>query len=244
MDAKTHELNAKLVANVKKHRVLYDNTVPEYAIKRYSKSAWEAIAKVCGLSENECKLRWRNLRISFLRYNRTKRNSNSHVKPYYLQEDMAFMLPFIRTPTGVNRRKSAVHSPRQRTVSRRFKFKPEAHDELKEITEGDDDSQDIQFEYLDETDEKHVILETTSKRGSPLSIIGRDSEEQQDVVQSLQSTKDNIYEIVTTSRRDMEDNPDWNFLKSFLPDLQKMSPGQKIKFKLALCSAINDILYV
>lgn len=50
MDLKTHELNSKIVANVKKHRVLYDNTVPEYSIKRYSKGAWEAIARECGLS--------------------------------------------------------------------------------------------------------------------------------------------------------------------------------------------------
>lgn len=110
----------------------------------------------------------------------------------------------------------------------------------------EEENQDIEFEYVDENDEKHqLILGTSSKPDSPISIIQPENtgHEVQEDVQQTEPEKQNYYEIVSTSRRDAEDNADWSFLKSFLPDLQKMTPGQKIKFKLALCTAINDILY-
>lgn len=122
--------------------------------------------------------------------------------------------------------------------------------EIEELVEQDDEeemmedeAQDIEFEYVDEDNEKHqMILEQAYKRDTPVSIIAEDHDGMQ-MQDELQDTpKGDYYEIVS-SRQEQDDNPDWNFLRSFLPDLQKMSPGQKIKFKLTLCTAISELLY-
>uniref|UniRef100_A0A7G3A820 Putative alcohol dehydrogenase transcription factor myb/sant-like protein n=1 Tax=Lutzomyia longipalpis TaxID=7200 RepID=A0A7G3A820_LUTLO len=250
MDPKAHEINAAIVANVRKHRVLYDPTVPEYSIKKFSKQAWEAVAKATNLAEEDCKFRWRNLRISFLRYNRTKRNSDAKIKPYYLEQDMAFMLPFIRSrPNTIGRPRKSNSAVKRTPTKRLFGVKKE---EMKKLEEPDEvgvvgeDSQDIEFEYVyDDNEKSQMVLEYSSKRDTPISIIAEDNDTSPMYQQSFQDTpKQNYYEIVNSSHRgDTDENPDWNFLRSFLPDLQKMSPSQKIKFKLTLCTAISELLY-
>ncbi|GAB0091400.1 hypothetical protein DMENIID0001_062410 [Sergentomyia squamirostris] len=267
MDPNSQAINAAIIANVKRHRVLYDNTVPEYSIKRYSKAAWEDVAEAVDLSENECRTRWRHLRISFLRYNRLKRASGGqHIKPYYLGEDMSFMMPFISfrsSPiTGeAKKRRTNKKMVFKKSPVKKYKIKTNISEDesmVEEVLEEvEDDGKDIQFEYVDDGYEDvkshQILVDSSSKHNSPGSIeVTGEMDESQDhhhhhhhqqEVQSAQ--KDRYYEIVSTplQRQTDEENPDWNFLKSFLPDLQKMKPNQKIKFKLALCSAVNDILY-
>lgn len=64
------------------------------------------------------------------------------------------------------------------------------------------------------------------------------------VEQKSSEEADVSYNNVSTSQLILEmSNPDLNFLRSLLPDMERMEAGEKSRFKLAILTTLNDMLY-
>lgn len=68
-----------------------------------------------------------------------------------------------------------------------------------------------------------------------MKVVDSDGDEESYVISTTNSQNT---EYVST-----EDNPDWHFLASLLPDVRRMSPAQKSKFRNAILSSIDTVLY-
>jgi len=58
---------------------------------------------VCIIAVNECKEKWRNLIITFVRSMKISASGSKAKKPYYLNDAMQFTVPFLKTsavPSG------------------------------------------------------------------------------------------------------------------------------------------------
>ncbi|XP_055681079.1 uncharacterized protein LOC129788770 [Lutzomyia longipalpis] len=304
---KTYEINVMIVQNVKKHPVLYDPTLPEYEKKIYSREAWESIAKATNVSVDCCKARWRNLWLSFLRYQRMKKDPSAQIKPYYLQQEMSFLLPYIRS------RPDRERSKKRQFTGRSLKTENSSGTpQVLKFSLENEEGQDIEIEYLEDgcEQQEEVIVSDTVKREHCISDGQTDEADQQDYIDHQEYTDDTdytehhqeyaehyqeytehqqdytdphqdyvdeqqdyvddtehhpvfeehhsvrdghddsskkYYEIVSTTDDaippETNHDPDWDFMRSFLPDIRKMTPGQKIRFKMSICSAIHEILY-
>ncbi|XP_067014661.1 uncharacterized protein [Anabrus simplex] len=99
------------------------------------------------------------------------------------------------------------------------------------------DSIDSGLPDVDETNTNFEYMNPAAARYSACSIDVSSTQPQPQMcsvahVESSRSTVDEPYNIA-----------DVNFLKSLLPDMIKMSPRQKHKFKLAILNAVDGLLY-
>ncbi|XP_060804620.1 uncharacterized protein LOC106129578 [Amyelois transitella] len=87
--------NLLLIKSIEKYPCLYNHQSSEYLKKESTDEAWNEVAKENNLTVNECKEKWRNLRYGFVRSLRLNPDGSAK-KKYYLHDEMAFILPFVK----------------------------------------------------------------------------------------------------------------------------------------------------
>ncbi|XP_054268071.1 uncharacterized protein LOC128989939 isoform X1 [Macrosteles quadrilineatus] len=88
----------------------------------------------------------------------------------------------------------------------------------------------------DNTSLSDIKEETEVKEEIEVSLVDSDGEEEKYVI-STSNTPNGVTVPEPGS------NPDWDFLSSLLPDVRKMTPKQKDKFRNAMLNAIDVALY-
>lgn len=100
----------------------------------------------------ECRARWRNLRISYLRYLRQCKNPERKVRPYYLLSEMAFMEPFVRHSGDLTEKaetaEEASPPPPPSTRYRNTKSAKIEYHQVRPDDDDDDDDDSIVFTFL------------------------------------------------------------------------------------------------
>ncbi|XP_064112542.1 transcription factor Adf-1-like [Macrobrachium nipponense] len=89
-----------LLAEIKKHEVLYNRAHAHYKKNRVREAAWEEIAETLQYDCEKCKKRWRTLRDTFIKSRRHERlmqwsKTGKRNKPWHLHEHMQFLVPFL-----------------------------------------------------------------------------------------------------------------------------------------------------
>lgn len=228
LDQGVQDANVLLVRCVKKFPSLYDIGSPDYSLKQHTKRSWDAVAEQTGLTAAECRSRWRNLRISYLRYLRqTRTPSKKLTKPYYLLEEMGFMEGFVRHGDNSNMSK--------------ISFK---------VEEGEDPQQIFltihkgEEEELDEEQEEETMEEDPA---DALVQVPAAADEQQQQPQQRQGNTNPDQPGSSTAHTEQLltelAHPDLAFFRSILPDVESMSAAQKAKFKYSVMASLNSILY-
>lgn len=89
--------NYKFVALVEQHPWIYDTTHPDYAVSEKIDEGWQSVVHQLegGVTIQDCKARWRNIRGRFTKYIKAYSEDNS-TTPYYLASSLRFVLPFMK----------------------------------------------------------------------------------------------------------------------------------------------------
>ncbi|XP_022200950.2 uncharacterized protein LOC111057791 [Nilaparvata lugens] len=94
-----HAFHLKFVKEVEKHQVVYNYKHPGYTKRDEVLKAWQEIADKMKMQPAECRDRWRNLRLVFVRNVKRLQSGPQKRRPYYLQNALQFLIPFLK-PTG------------------------------------------------------------------------------------------------------------------------------------------------
>lgn len=94
---KEQEEGTRFVRLVKKHPCLYNFNLPEYSQRDEIESAWRKIGEEMKVDDLKVlKEKWRNYRTVFLRRCKADKGGKSSKSPYYLMDEMKFVLDFIK----------------------------------------------------------------------------------------------------------------------------------------------------
>ncbi|KAI5634843.1 alcohol dehydrogenase transcription factor myb/SANT-like domain-containing protein [Phthorimaea operculella] len=80
-----------LIKEVEKRPILYDKSVSGFNKTKLRDEAWKDVQDALNVSESECKKRWRSLRDSFIKLQRTHGGRTRW--PYHYA--MRFLLPHV-----------------------------------------------------------------------------------------------------------------------------------------------------
>ncbi|XP_075238636.1 uncharacterized protein LOC142334465 [Lycorma delicatula] len=246
---------------VQKYPALYDYTLSSYRSDEQEK-AWLEVANQMGENPATCKEKWKNLRACLCRHLRTQVNS-TWKRPYYLAEHMKFVIPFTKygRPDGVNTPHHAGTGVSDNEADdvdesklETFYIKQEVEEES---VEDPDDSNSLPVPVADfgtiVTGESNSGNEPSEDGSSEVNIVtaSRDSVPPLRMKRSIQRIEplervqveyleENKKQKISSS---YNDSSDLDFFRSLLPDIERMSHRQKIKFKLAVLGCVDNILY-
>lgn len=86
---------------MRKHRCLYDFNDSNYKNSVFIEKGWQDVSNEFKEPVADCKKKWRHLRSSLSRYLKSTKDSakvkNQKLKPYYLLNQMNFLVPFTKT---------------------------------------------------------------------------------------------------------------------------------------------------
>uniref|UniRef100_A0A672FWE9 BESS domain-containing protein n=1 Tax=Salarias fasciatus TaxID=181472 RepID=A0A672FWE9_SALFA len=97
--------SASLILSVFKYPELYNVTLPNYRCTESRASAWRSISSELGLSPEECKRKWKNMRDRYLKEIRTEIKSKKQGEviqsKWKYRQLMNFIAPFTGSRSGV-----------------------------------------------------------------------------------------------------------------------------------------------
>ncbi|CAB3223643.1 unnamed protein product [Arctia plantaginis] len=91
-----------LIREVEKHPILYDKSVSGFNKTKLRDDAWKEVHIALHVSESECKKRWRSLRDSFIKLQRTHGGRTRW--PYH--QAMRFLLPHIEPKDNASKKEA------------------------------------------------------------------------------------------------------------------------------------------
>lgn len=205
-----------------------------------------------------CKERWRNLRACLTRHLKQQSTgatdgSTIH-KPYYLAEQMNFLLPYTQS----------------RSTKDQVKYESQAIDETKvnssnAISKSDTTTTTYTISTSESDDQYVTLIQTTTGElaaadpieETPLQVERSTESEQKPFTDatfasnsSIMAPKEHlqeiIYESVPAKRIKIPstdfDDADLEFFRSLLPDIRLMNPSQKRRFKMRVFGLIDNVL--
>ncbi|XP_045764734.1 uncharacterized protein LOC123866969 [Maniola jurtina] len=216
--------NIEFVKEIERHPCIYNNKHGEYNNKPSIDKAWKTVGeKFVGLTANEIRIKWRSIRSSYSRSQRTK-------KEYYLSPYMDYLLPFIRTKSKDNAEddvqidsdlESNDDSGSQSEEDCVIEIEPT---KCEEDSDKDDDCTEyngkIQVRTLPELKLGHSYGKTLKIKGTQSKILSN-------------------YSQYTTSRL----SPYECFLKSLIPDVSSMNERQFFNFRRGILNIIGKVKY-
>ncbi|XP_026333055.1 uncharacterized protein LOC113240060 isoform X2 [Hyposmocoma kahamanoa] len=96
-----------LIKEVEKRPILYDKSVSGFNKTKLRDDAWKEVQEVLHVSEAECKKRWRSLRDSFIKLQRTHGGRTRW--PYHYA--MKFLLPHVEPKESASKREAEDSDP-------------------------------------------------------------------------------------------------------------------------------------
>ncbi|VEN45617.1 unnamed protein product, partial [Callosobruchus maculatus] len=242
--------NTKFIGVVEKYPCIYDYTRKDYSRKTIVEKAWKDIESEVKLPAVKCKERWKNLRTAFSRSLKSPRSgSGATRKTYYLKDVMQFVLPFM---------KAKIQSGNLPHV-----------EETTETELLDDDSNDTSQseEHLDHSEDR-PNESSPSLSTDPNPSVDKIAPAKKLVVSALERKKATEMPNRSSKKRPAatineadqsfikyvnckkskitvpgNSDPKLDFLKSLLPDLNKMNDYQLRQFKKRTLDTIGSILW-
>lgn len=227
-----------LVKSIEQYPCLYNFNLPEYSNKVAVEKAWKIVAKETGMSVVICKDKWRNIRTVFSRDVKRRRFGKVKKKPYYLQESLEYLVPFVK----------ASH-----TTAKDSQFQEEkkalTEMNIKEDSEASNDESISVLPTSSETRSNQLRVSTSSSLSTSSalpsqsdSLFGKrnmNSENYKSNSSKNESYMDFDYNlnglVPTENSRKM-------FLLSLLYDVESMTDLQYRKFRIEVLSLVDNIL--
>ncbi|XP_041978256.1 transcription factor Adf-1-like [Aricia agestis] len=103
-----------LIKEVEKRPILYDKAVSGFNKTKLRDDAWKEVQEALNVSESECKKRWRSLRDSFIKLQRTHGGRTRW--PYH--HHMRFLLPHVEPKVDVISKRETSDSEPEEEVRR------------------------------------------------------------------------------------------------------------------------------
>ncbi|XP_014285284.1 uncharacterized protein [Halyomorpha halys] len=250
--------NINFVRVVRKHPCVYDNTMREYTLRPVVEAAWHSIAKQIGEDVKSCKERWKNIRTVFRREVVLWKGSSK--KPYYLNDEMQFMLPFLSRRGRVIQIKKDSYDFSNLGDAYDNSFRDEAEDNEGHTKMPTEDPLNIVETVTHELSEDkrffnepiRIKEERIDEPGTPEFLHPETPSDQDQSVSSL-AEKDRINHQQYKSTESPPpkklraecyclSDPDQQFLLSLKPDLEQMNMEQKRRFKRGIFSLLADIM--
>ncbi|XP_026486998.2 uncharacterized protein LOC113394042 [Vanessa tameamea] len=216
--------NLKLVTEVEKYSCLYNSDLPSYSRKDITEDAWSKISKEMKMPVHACKEKWKKLRIVFMRCLKAVSIPGSKRKPYYLFDEMQFLVPHIKQNILTD---STVPYESRQTVS---ETKETENDSFKDSIETLNDVE-IKHEF-DESSSESYVNEFTKKR--------RLDETDMNIINYIER---NVRTERPVSGRIVHhlNDPVVSFLNCLVPELNEMNASQFKIFKRRALALIDNI---
>ncbi|XP_045448575.1 uncharacterized protein LOC123657016 [Melitaea cinxia] len=139
-----------LIKEVEKRPILYDKSVSGFNKTKLRDDAWKEVQEALNVSETECKKRWRSLRDSFIKLQRTH---GGRTRWPYLHA-MRFLLPHVEPKNDVPvKRETSDSEPEEEIRHRPGHSLPDLSFTESRDMEDDDDSQPAKKMRLNSTEE-------------------------------------------------------------------------------------------
>ncbi|KAG1692587.1 hypothetical protein GQR58_007233 [Nymphon striatum] len=223
----SEEFNVNFVRVIESLKCLYDPTLPDYSSKETQDQAWSHVAEMFSATAIECKLRWKYLRGGLTRYIKKQKEKCGYsakvTKPFYLLEEMQFVLPYLKSRT----RSSTSSRPHRNEDPDNIElyFDKFEVDSVHETSRED-------FEISDRTEASPTLRELDP---SPIKRI-----------KTAQTSADDLFErsvpnYICEDPVEILENPDLHFFKSILPDMASLNPSQKRRFKVKVLQLLDEI---
>ncbi|XP_074026464.1 uncharacterized protein, partial [Leptinotarsa decemlineata] len=191
-----------------------------------------SISNIFLFSGAACKEKWKNLRSA--RHIRQKPPSGSSAqakKKYYLADHLDFLLPFTKS----RQQKGSIPSPKNKNEETYISTQeesteiepPEVHDE-----------NDLNKDAFEESSTNEPLLVTESAL-----IRNKSSTKNRKEEGPLEKCAIDYFTSKSRAQLEKTEDADLLFLKSLLPDLQRMTNAQKHEFKYKTMQVIGEILY-
>ncbi|CAH0579002.1 unnamed protein product [Chrysodeixis includens] len=157
-----------LIKEVEKRPILYDKSVSGFNKTKLRDDAWKEVQESLNVSESECKKRWRSLRDSFIKLQRTHGGRTRW--PYH--HAMRFLLPHIE-PKDNGTKRDAEDSDAEEELSRQRAIQclPDIAFTQDTKYEDDDDEECI------ETSPKKARLNSVDDESNPCQCNRTDPDE-------------------------------------------------------------------
>ncbi|XP_075973189.1 uncharacterized protein LOC142974630 [Anticarsia gemmatalis] len=128
-----------LIKEVEKHPILYDKSVSGFNKTKLRDDAWKEVQEALNVSESECKKRWRSLRDSFIKLQRTHGGRTRW--PYH--QAMRFLLPHIEPKENASKKDADDSDMEEEMRQRAIQCLPDlsSFNGQDKYDEDDDDSQ-------------------------------------------------------------------------------------------------------
>lgn len=210
---------------------------------------------------DECKKRWRMLRISLLRYLRESKkpsgSSGRKKKPFYLEDAMKYLIPYTKsrhqTGTADSDEDEVCDSDFQleesQTVSEKVDNVNISNISQKNIEQSqsqkvnETSTSDLLESYTVPSVSSELSEETPQGSSSKKRKIQKHTENWENSAVQCLTALSNKYNANTKKKESSdEEDADLLFLRSLLPDLKKINDAQKRRFKQRVFALFDDIL--
>uniref|UniRef100_A0A672RD65 MADF domain-containing protein n=1 Tax=Sinocyclocheilus grahami TaxID=75366 RepID=A0A672RD65_SINGR len=101
-------MGEKFILAVSENPILYDTSLESYRDFNRKNEAWKRVSEIVGLSVDECRKKWRDLRNVYVRERREEKKIKSGAaatqkRPWRYYHIISFLLPFVSSrPTSGN----------------------------------------------------------------------------------------------------------------------------------------------
>uniref|UniRef100_W8BE55 Transcription factor Adf-1 n=2 Tax=Ceratitis capitata TaxID=7213 RepID=W8BE55_CERCA len=259
------KFNIRLLRCVKKYPVIYNTKLEEYKTRNcidYRDAAWRDIAEELNCDLLPLKRKWKNFR-SIATRNLRKEQMGQKVPPYYLHNEIKFVIPFLRTTCGPASSNKQIMNG---VAKEEMEYDDDVHvDDLEHHCESDleqsenenEDENPIFFGY----DEDEILSQNTSTSkylSEPEDTVEFDNihaakpaydekrwskaVQNKIITQTPSHVASSSTENVDRERLASIEKAKKQFLDSLLPDINQMSHSQMRQFKYEVLVLIDKIL--
>ncbi|XP_050316036.1 uncharacterized protein LOC126750456 [Anthonomus grandis grandis] len=225
--------NFNFIELIERRPCIWNNTLPDYNKRNVVDRAWQEVANEVGDTAANCRSRWRNIRTSFLRWQ--KSNSKGSKKKYYLADHLKFVLPYLNN--------------KRQPVPSNLKMVLDSNDDFTEEEIACDFNIKTEESFMEPDEDCDADSTTSDQHYSPYSPSTPISDLETLTPTSKASSKkrktDNESPVRNYRPKSWDvlgEDPNISFFKSILPYMEKMTDKQNRKFRQKVLGLIDEIL--
>ncbi|XP_029371310.1 uncharacterized protein LOC115051793 isoform X2 [Echeneis naucrates] len=256
-------MDEKLILAVFNYPELYNITLPNYRCTESRATAWRNISILLGLSSEECKRKWKNMRDRYLKEVRmeikSKKQGEIVQSRWKYRQLMNFIAPFTGSRSGVadicgNNEEDHEHPDNESGSAEGETASPEAVKAPQSIMKAPVSQPDLKPQVAfvsqlptmaqDTQMAQLAVMAKSSPQTIPISKTGRKRRQIQESLSptSSQSTTSPTKWLVKDNGASFPSRPrdeDELFLLSFVPALKRLAPQKRCETKIK----IQQIMY-
>ncbi|XP_049872797.1 uncharacterized protein LOC126371519 [Pectinophora gossypiella] len=239
------DIHYRITKEIEKYPLLYNYNLPEYSNKMLNQKAWDEIAMTLNRTVHDCKEKWRNIRSSFIRSQKSQKATSGYEwkhnvwkpkKRYYLADDLAFILPYLKPQLGLG--PDTEYAPgSEDDVSQEL-------EEANESTQAKNEAGDTSDDENDEVYDANVEGPTPRIFAEPIAASHHSNRARKRLITEVDKT---YIECMTDkqSRNETAEttatHPMQYFFLSLLGEFDTMTESQMRQFKIRVLQTIDEI---